>query len=299
MPIERQRQPCRRVSCFLNKVTSGSSGIYISTRTWGVRNHIIADGCFYPSWNFSAQRAESQQPWTSLNHRLWDPIVRPTSLGESQSWDMRGKSRSSSLQLLAAWRHGRHSSAVWCTAGHCPVSPRALEKARARRRPRASQVPSADPRRSSKLGHGGRQRRRRSLTKGALGPRPVEWFAPNPTHPLIFFFAGVVSWTSPHPKSGSLGTSIWKHLFPRGSSRVIGTTTNMATQMRPLDVTPVPWPRRAAGTHIVGKVVLMPSSWPRNRIWELEIITNPAMLDKTNKKQPFWATNGWNMMKPI
>lgn len=49
------------------------------------------------------------------------------------------------------------------------------------------------------------------------------------------------------------------------STSVMGTTKNMAIQTRPFDVAPVPWPRNAAGSHMAGKVVLMPSNWPKNR----------------------------------
>ena len=81
------------------------------------------------------------------------------------------------------------------------------------------------------------------------------------------------------------------------STSVMGTTKNMAIQTRPFDVAPVPWPRNAAGSHMAGNVVLMPSNWPKKKTlveWCVEMRQVPWGEMKGNE----WYIR-WDVVVPF
>lgn len=81
------------------------------------------------------------------------------------------------------------------------------------------------------------------------------------------------------------------------STSVMGTTKNMAIQTRPFDVAPVPWPRNAAGSHMAGKVALMPSNWPKKKTlveWCVEMRQVPWGEMKGNE----WYIR-WDVVVPF
>ena len=55
----------------------------------------------------------------------------------------------------------------------------------------------------------------------------------------------------------------WYRWILRHSTSVMGTSSSSAIQILPVEVTPLPWPHRTAGSHSTGKLVLIPSNWPK------------------------------------